>query len=233
MAVAKATAPEQISVFFSSRRRHTSSYGDWSSDVCSSDLLPDAQDVEARDPPDDAQDEPVLRHVPEREEGGAVDHSAHRRDARGEDVVDHDRRDGDEGGDRPEHEVREGVDAASAEVVVLQDLRDLDEAGREHRDEQRGADEEEDRLRPDEAMGLGGGVEDRGELVHQGDEPDGEPGEVPLAALGEAEEAPAHRERDEYAEQAEVQPEEDEERHASSSAAKRPSRAATDRKSVG
>src|SRR6266705_5526461 len=26
--------------FFSSRRRHTSSYGDWSSDVCSSDLGP-------------------------------------------------------------------------------------------------------------------------------------------------------------------------------------------------
>src|SRR5207248_5831627 len=26
------------SFFFSSRRRHTSSYGDWSSDVCSSDL---------------------------------------------------------------------------------------------------------------------------------------------------------------------------------------------------
>src|SRR5438094_8310187 len=25
--------------FFSSRRRHTSSYGDWSSDVCSSDLF--------------------------------------------------------------------------------------------------------------------------------------------------------------------------------------------------
>src|SRR5207248_8648555 len=26
-------------VFFSSRRRHTRSYGDWSSDVCSSDLI--------------------------------------------------------------------------------------------------------------------------------------------------------------------------------------------------
>src|SRR5207248_8180221 len=26
--------------FFSSRRRHTRSYGDWSSDVCSSDLKP-------------------------------------------------------------------------------------------------------------------------------------------------------------------------------------------------
>src|SRR6266705_6462443 len=28
-----------ILFFFSSRRRHTRSYGDWSSDVCSSDLL--------------------------------------------------------------------------------------------------------------------------------------------------------------------------------------------------
>src|SRR5438094_7480897 len=32
--------------FFSSRRRHTRSYGDWSSDVCSSDLLP--QQVDGR-----------------------------------------------------------------------------------------------------------------------------------------------------------------------------------------
>src|SRR5207248_3434273 len=29
---------EQVQFFFSSRRRHTRSYGDWSSDVCSSDL---------------------------------------------------------------------------------------------------------------------------------------------------------------------------------------------------
>src|SRR6266516_5246633 len=29
--------------FFSSRRRHTRSYGDWSSDVCSSDLTTDAE----------------------------------------------------------------------------------------------------------------------------------------------------------------------------------------------
>src|SRR5574340_668486 len=28
----------QLSFFFSSRRRHTRSFGDWSSDVCSSDL---------------------------------------------------------------------------------------------------------------------------------------------------------------------------------------------------
>src|SRR5256885_7392152 len=32
--------------FFSSRRRHTRLQGDWSSDVCSSDLLPDGTPVE-------------------------------------------------------------------------------------------------------------------------------------------------------------------------------------------
>src|SRR5207248_6301402 len=30
---------QSVEYFFSSRRRHTRSYGDWSSDVCSSDLL--------------------------------------------------------------------------------------------------------------------------------------------------------------------------------------------------
>src|SRR5207248_7672246 len=34
--------------FFSSRRRHTRSYGDWSSDVCSSDLLPGVERHELR-----------------------------------------------------------------------------------------------------------------------------------------------------------------------------------------
>src|SRR5207248_4149610 len=29
----------EVVFFFSSRRRHTRSYGDWSSDVCSSDLI--------------------------------------------------------------------------------------------------------------------------------------------------------------------------------------------------
>src|SRR5438094_2875749 len=31
--------------FFSSRRRHTRSYGDWSSDVCSSDLVAERDDL--------------------------------------------------------------------------------------------------------------------------------------------------------------------------------------------
>src|SRR6266516_6607151 len=34
--------------FFSSRRRHTRSYGDWSSDVCSSDLPPTPPHIPAR-----------------------------------------------------------------------------------------------------------------------------------------------------------------------------------------
>src|SRR5207248_8714056 len=36
--------------FFSSRRRHTRSYGDWSSDVCSSDLVSRRFDVELSQP---------------------------------------------------------------------------------------------------------------------------------------------------------------------------------------
>src|SRR5699024_11747214 len=36
------------SVFFSSRRRHTSSKRDWSSDVCSSDLMASYEEQEAK-----------------------------------------------------------------------------------------------------------------------------------------------------------------------------------------
>src|SRR6266536_6646463 len=47
----------KIFFFFSSRRRHTRSTRDWSSDVCSSDLRPPA-DVDAED--DDTLDEPLV-----------------------------------------------------------------------------------------------------------------------------------------------------------------------------
>src|SRR6266705_1974277 len=36
--IRKPLLPFTVLLFFSSRRRHTRSYGDWSSDVCSSDL---------------------------------------------------------------------------------------------------------------------------------------------------------------------------------------------------
>src|SRR5437762_2824299 len=47
--------------FFSSRRRHTRYIGDWSSDVCSSDL--DPQEKEDEDPVDDEADNPPLREI--------------------------------------------------------------------------------------------------------------------------------------------------------------------------
>ena len=85
-------------------------------------VLADAEDVEARDAPDDAEDERRARvRRPIGQERRPVDHGAHRRDAGGQDVVDHDRRDGHERRHRPEHEVRERVDAAAADVVLLED----------------------------------------------------------------------------------------------------------------
>src|SRR5207248_3922037 len=53
-------------IFFSSRRRHTRSYGDWSSDVCSSDLA----QARTQKPVEQARPEPVddgkLREIEER-----------------------------------------------------------------------------------------------------------------------------------------------------------------------
>src|SRR5256885_11304368 len=51
-------ACSQWMCFFSSRRRHTRLQGDWSSDVCSSDL-PDSADVQ--DEPDALKSPPKLR----------------------------------------------------------------------------------------------------------------------------------------------------------------------------
>src|SRR5207248_8920900 len=58
-ATGRATAPRAASAdrfFFSSRGRHTRSYGDWSSDVCSSDLVPGGEGQEARHPADRGQE---------------------------------------------------------------------------------------------------------------------------------------------------------------------------------
>src|SRR5437867_9891260 len=49
-------------VFFASRRRHTRSYGDWSSDVCSSDLAPSRVDL----------DHAATRRLTERRDGTIV-----------------------------------------------------------------------------------------------------------------------------------------------------------------
>ena len=123
----------------------------------------------------------------ERQEGRAVDHRAHRRDRRRQDVVDHDRGDGDEGDGGAEDEIRERVDAAAADVVALEDLRDLDHTAGQEAHQQRGEGDEEDRALADETMRLGRRVEDRRQLVHQSDDAGRQPGHVPAAALGVAE----------------------------------------------
>src|SRR5262249_51171137 len=123
--------------------------------------------------------------------------------------------DRDERRDRPEDEVGERVDPAAADIVALQDLRDLDHAGREDAHDERGDRDEEDRARADEAMRLGRHVEDRRQLVHQRDQADGEPGEVPRAAAREAEEVRALQEQHEPSQHDDVEPEQREERHAS------------------
>ncbi len=189
--------------------------GDDEDDEGDARVLTDAEDVEPRDRPDGREDDHVLGGGPHGEEGGPIVDRAHRRDGGGQDVVDHDRRDRHERGDRTEHEVGERVDAATADVVPLEHLRDLDHARREDAHEERGDGDEEDRPRPDEAVGLRRHVEDRRELVHQRDEPGGEPGEVPAPALREAEEPLALHEDGEQREQSDVQPEEGEEGHAS------------------
>src|SRR5207248_7955266 len=52
--------------FFSSRRRHTRSYGDWSSDVCSSDLEDCSQPVMLQlctDPGEGRRNSPFVPHL--------------------------------------------------------------------------------------------------------------------------------------------------------------------------
>src|SRR5207245_7274234 len=46
------TLRDPLFFFFSSRRRHTRCYRDWSSDVCSSDLIPQMAVERLRLPPD-------------------------------------------------------------------------------------------------------------------------------------------------------------------------------------
>ena len=79
----------------------------------------------------------------------------------------------------------------------------------------------------DEAVRLGRGVEDRRQLVHQRDDADREPGEVPVAALGVAQEVLlAHRDHEDRDDD-QVEDDEDGGRHARARASKSASSAAT------
>ncbi len=177
-------------------------------------VLAHPENVEPGDAPDDGDHHAGLGEGADRHERRPVDDGAHGRDAGGQDVVDHDRRDRHEGGHRAEHEVGERVDTAATDVVQLEDVRDLDHAAREHPHDQRRDRDEEDRLRTDEAMRLGRRVEDRGRLVHEGDDADREPAEIPLPARGVAEQGGAPEQEGEQDDEREVETSEDWQRHA-------------------
>jgi hypothetical protein len=98
--------------------------------------------------------------------------------------------------------------------VQLEDVRDLHHAARQHAHDQRRDCDEQDRLRPDEAVRLGRRVEDRGRLVHQRDDADREPAQVPLPATGVAEKARADEENGEEGDERDVQNGEDGQCHA-------------------
>src|SRR5207248_7846606 len=61
--------------FFSSRRRHTRSYGDWSSDVCSSDLADEDPGADADG--DEKQVDEATGHAHARESRGGRSHRSY------------------------------------------------------------------------------------------------------------------------------------------------------------
>ena len=138
------------------------------------------------------------------EKRGGVGHRAHRRDTGGEDVVHHDgghRHEGDHGA---QDQVGKGIDPAADEAVVFQDLGDLHQPGGHEPDEAGGDGDKDDGAQADEAVGLGRGVKDRGELVHQGDDRDGQPGEPPAPLVVVGQEFPVPEQVDEQGQQAQI-----------------------------
>ena len=142
-------------------------------------VLFNPQDVEPGHHPDGDQDQGHDHVVGQVEKRGGIEHRAHRRDAGGEDVVHHDGGHRHEGHQGAQDQVGEGIDPAADEPVVLQDLGDLHQPGGHVMDEDRGEGDKDDGAGADEAVGLGGGVKHRGELVHQGDDRHRQPGEPP------------------------------------------------------
>ena len=150
--------------------------------------MPD--DIQTGHGPDDPQHQDHLHGLGELEKRRDIGDGAHRRNTGGEDVVHHDggyRHEGDHGA---QDQVGEGIDPAADELVALQDLGDLGEAGAQEPDEQAGDRDKDDGGQADEPVGLGGDVKDGGELVHQGDDPDGQPGEPPAALVVVGQEFP-------------------------------------------
>ena len=88
---------------------------------------------------------------------------------------------------------------------MLENFSDLDEAGAHEADQDAGHRDEDDGARSDEAVGLGRCVENGRELVHQGDDADGEPREPQAARTVIGEEFALLQDKNEQPDQDEIQ----------------------------
>ena len=87
---------------------------------------------------------------------------------------------------------------------MFQNLGDLRQPGGKKPDNQAGCRNKDDGGQADEPVGFGGDVKDGGELVHQGDDPDGQPGEPPAPLVVVGQEFPIPEQVDEQGQQAQI-----------------------------
>jgi len=146
-------------------------------------ILPNPQNIEPCNRPDDHEDKEHIHGMRKLEERRRIQNRAHSRHASGQRVIDHDGGYCNERNRRPQNQVRKRVDSTPEDPMVFEDFRDLYETGSHVVDEQRGECDKNDGTRADETMGLCCGIEDRSQLVHQGNDGDGQPGEPDLSTL--------------------------------------------------
>ncbi len=147
------------------------------------------------------------------EKGGGIGDRTDGGDAGGEDIIHHNGGDRHEGDHGAQDQVGKGIDPATDEVVLFQDLGDFRQPGTKKPDQQTGNGDKDDGGEADEAVGFGGNVKDGGELVHQGDDPDGQPGEPPAPLEVVGQEFPIPKQVDKEGHQAQVENSQDNDLH--------------------
>ena len=84
---------------------------------------------------------------------------------------------------------------------MLQNFGNLDQTSGEKPDQQRGDGNKKDGAQADKAIGLGGDIKNRGELVHQGDDPDRQKSQPDPPSLVKGKEVPLAEQFDKQKEQ--------------------------------
>ena len=138
---------------------------------------------------------------------------AHRRDTGGEDIVHQDGGHGDKGDRRAQDMIGKRIDAAADDLVLFQNFGDFCVTVGHEAYQQTGEGDKYQAAGADKAVGLGRGVKNRGELVHQGDDGHRQPGEPQPAVLVIGEQPPAGGQEQKKPHQDQVENDEDESFH--------------------